>query len=35
MGQELLSLEAAYKKGVIPKKEYERSKKKVLDRKYK
>ncbi len=34
MGQELLDLEAAYKKGVITKDEYERSKEKVLDRKY-
>ncbi len=30
-----MDFEAVYKKGVIPKKEYERSKKKGLDRKYK
>jgi len=33
LGQELMDLEAAYKKGVITEKEYERAKKEIL-RKY-
>ena len=32
LGQELMDLEAAYKKGVITEKEYERAKKQILQR---
>ncbi len=33
-GQELIDLQAAYDKGVIDKKEYERAKKRILDRRH-
>jgi len=33
VGQELMDLESAYKKGVITEKEYNRAKKKILERK--
>ena len=33
VGQELIDLESAYKKGAITEKEYERAKKKILKRK--
>ena len=33
VGQELIDLESAYKKGAITEKEYERAKKNILERK--
>ncbi len=33
MGQELMDLESAYKKGVITKEEYESAKERILERK--
>ena len=34
VGQELMDLEKAYKEGIITEKEYKKTKKQILDRKY-